>query len=101
MRDDCGQMAAAISYYTLFSLFPLLIFVVAVAGILIQDRGVQEDIVDEVVKNIPVSEGEGRSEVRDAVEGVGDAGGGALSVLGLIGMAWAGSSLFGALRKAL
>jgi membrane protein len=101
LRDDCGQLAAAISYYALFSLFPLLIFVVALAGLLIQDRGVQDDIVNEVLKNIPLNEGEGRNSVTDAVRGVADNSKGALGLLGLAGMAWAGSSLFGALRKAL
>lgn len=101
VRDDCAQLAAAISYYAVFSLFPLLIFVVAMAGLLIQDRSVQEDIVDEVLKNIPLSEGEGRDSVTDAVRGVGESGAGALGLLGLVGMAWSGSSLFGALRKAL
>src|SRR5439155_1411894 len=101
VRDDCGQLAAAISYYTLFSLFPLLIFVVAIAGVLIQDSGVQQDIVDEVLKNIPLNEGEGRDSVTNAVRDVAGNSSGALSVLGLAGMAWAGSSLFGALRKAL
>jgi len=101
IRDDCGQLAASISYYALFSLFPLLIFVVALAGLLIQDRGVQADIVDEVLKNIPLSEGEGRDSVTDAVRGVADNSKGALGLLGLLGMAWSGSTLFGALRKAL
>jgi membrane protein len=101
LRDDCGHLAAAISYYALFSLFPLLIFVVALAGLLIQDRGIQDDIVNEVLKNIPLNEGEGRNSVTDAVRGVADSSKGALGVLALAGMAWAGSSLFGALRKAL
>ncbi len=101
VRDDCGALAASISYYTLFSLFPLLIFVVAIAGLLIQDRGVQQDIVDEVLKNIPLNEGEGRDSVTNAVRDVAGTASGALGILGLAGMAWAGSSLFGALRKAL
>jgi len=101
VRDDCGQLAAGISYYTLFSLFPLLIFAVAMAGLLIQDRGVQQDIVDEVLKNIPLSEGEGKNSVANAVRDVAGNTTGALGIIGLVGMAWAGSSLFGALRKAL
>ena len=101
VRDDCGALAASISYYTLFSLFPLLIVVVAIAGLLIQDRGVQQDIVDEVLKNIPLNEGEGRDSVTNAVRDVAGTASGALGILGLAGMAWAGSSLFGALRKAL
>lgn len=101
IRDDCGHLAAAISYYALFSLFPLLIFIVAIAGLLIQDKSIQDDIVNEVLKNIPLNEGEGRNAVTDAVRGVADYGNGALGFLALAGMAWAGSSLFGALRKAL
>jgi membrane protein len=101
MKDDCGQLAAAISYYAIFALFPLLIFVVAIAGLVVQDQSVRDDIVDEVLKTVPLSEGEGQDSVRDAVEGVGAAGGGALGFLALIGLAWSGSSLFGALRKGL
>lgn len=101
VRDDCGQLAAAISYYALFALFPLLIFIVALVGIVVQDRAVQDDIVDEVLQNIPLNEGEGRDSVTEAVRGVGNAGSGALGLLALAGMAWSGSSLFGALRKAL
>ena len=31
--DDCPTMAAALSYYTLFSIAPLLLIVIAVAGV--------------------------------------------------------------------
>ena len=41
------------------------------------------------------------NSVTDAVRGVADYGNGALGFVALAGMAWAGSSLFGALRKAL
>src|SRR2546426_5445504 len=86
VRDDCGALAASISYYTLFSLFPLLIVVVAIAGLLIQDRGVQQDIVDEVLKNIPLNEGEGRDSVTNAVRDVAGNARGALGILGPPGM---------------
>jgi membrane protein len=101
IADDCGHLAAAISYYTLFSIFPLLIFVVSIAGLVIQDRGVQDDIINEVLKNFPLNEGEGRNSVTNAVRDIAGSNFGALGILGLAGMAWAGSSLFGALRKAL
>ena len=101
IRDDCGHLAAAISYYAIFSLFPMLIFIVAIAGLLIQDKSIQDDIVNEVLKNIPLNEGEGRNSVTEAVRGVTDYSKGALGFLALAGLAWAGSSLFGALRKAL
>ena len=66
IKDDCGHLAAAISYYTLFSIFPLLIFAVSIVGLVIQDRGVQDDIINEVLKNIPLNEGEGRNSVKQS-----------------------------------
>ena len=98
--DDCPQMAAAISYYALFSVFPLLIFLTGVAGIVLQDEQAQSDVVDEVLNMVPLDEGEGRDAVVDAVNAV-SGGSPALGALGLIGMAWSGSAVFGAVRKSL
>jgi membrane protein len=99
--DDCTQMAAAISYYVLFSLFPLLIFLVGVLGLFLQDSALQEDIIDGVLNVAPLSEGEGRDQVSEAVRGVAGVGSGALGVFGLIGMAWSGSNMFGIIRRSL
>ena len=38
--DNAARMGAALSYYTLFSLAPLLIIAIAVAGLLIAGAGV-------------------------------------------------------------
>ena len=100
LKDDCPQMAAAISYYALFSIFPLLTFLAGLAGLLLQDDHLREQVVDEVLKNIPFDQGEGRNTVTDAVTGVSQ-GSAAIGLLGLLGMAWSGSAVFGAIRKAL
>ncbi len=100
-EDDCTQMAAAISYYVLFSLFPLLIFLVGVMGIIIQDSPLQEDIVDAVLDVIPLTEDEGGDDVSDAVQGVAGVGSAAVGVFGLIGMAWSGSNMFGVIRRSI
>ncbi len=99
--DNCSQMAAAISYYVLFSLFPLLIFSVGVMGVLLQDSKLQEDLVEVVLEYIPLSEDEGQTDVQDAVRDIAGTGSGAVGVLGLIGMAWSGSNLFGIIRRSL
>ena len=101
LRADCGPLAAAISYFAVFSLFPLMIFIIAIAGLLIQDEGLQDDIIDEILNNFPLDEGEGRDAVTDAVHGIGQTGSGAMGLVALAGMAWGGSSLFGSLRRAL
>ncbi len=99
-KDNCQQMAAAISYYLLFSVFPLLIFLAGAGGLFLRGESLQQDVVNRVLDFIPLSQDEGRNTVRDAVQSVGG-GSGVLSVLGLIGMAWSGSSMFGAIRRAL
>ena len=99
--DNCTQMAAAISYYVLFSLFPLLIFLVGVLGLFLRDEGLQKDIIDAVLDFIPLSEGEGRNRVTEAVRAVAGPGSSLLGVLGLLGMAWAGSNMFGVIRRSI
>ncbi|MEE8519028.1 MAG: YhjD/YihY/BrkB family envelope integrity protein, partial [Dehalococcoidia bacterium] len=76
--DNCTQMAAAISYYVLFSLFPLLIFLVGVLGLFLQNSALQQEIIDGVLDLLPLTEDEGRDDVTDAVQGVAGVGSGAL-----------------------
>ena len=100
MADGCTQMAAAISYYVLFSLFPLLIFAVGILGIALQDSQLQQDLIDAIQENIPLDES-GDSDVANRVGDIAGAGSGALGLFGLIGMAWAGSNLFAIIRRSL
>ncbi len=95
------QTAAAISYYALFSLFPLLIFVAGVFGLFLRSDRLQHDIVDTVLRNVPLDQQEGRQTVTDAVHGVAGASSTALGILGLVGMAWAATSMFSVIRQAL
>ncbi|MPZ48467.1 MAG: YihY family inner membrane protein [Dehalococcoidia bacterium] len=99
--DNCTQMAAAISYYVLFSLFPLLIFLVGIAGVLLRDTELQEQLVEVVLEYIPFSEDEGRNEVRQVIRSAAGVGSGALGILGLIGMGWSGSNMFAIIRRSL
>lgn len=101
LDDNCTQMAAAVSFYVLFSLFPLLIFVVAVLGLVLQDSDFQDKVIDAVLDFIPLSETEGRDQVSEAVRGISGVSSGALGVFGLLGMAWSGSNMFGAIRRAI
>ena len=100
-EDNCTQMAAAISYYVLFSIFPLLIFSVGLLGVLLQDSDLQERLVDAVMDSIPLDEEQGRNDVSSAIENVANVGSGALGIIGLIGMAWSGSNMFGVIRRSL
>ncbi len=100
-KDDCPQLAASISYYVLFSIFPLLIFVMGVLGLVLRDSGLQQDVIDAVLDFLPLSEIEGRKDVTEAVQGVAGYRSGALGIVGILGMAWSGSSMFAAIRKSI
>ena len=160
--DNCSHMAAAISYYVLFSIIPLTIFTVSIFGLIVRDEDTQQNIAEEIVEFLNVEEGvpllEPNEEaierlygaevvggvqaaiddfsvptiealaaqleadepitlagiqltsdeitvradniVTDTLEGVANVSG-ALTVVGLVGMAWAASAMFGAIRKSL
>lgn len=99
-KDNCPQLAASITYYVIFSLFPLLIFLTGIAGMLL-DEGARRDVVNEVLKIIPLNEGEGRNSVEDAVRALSGDNARALGLAGLVGSLWSSSSMFGAIRRAL
>ncbi len=100
-EHGCSLLAAGISYYVLFSIFPLLIFTVGVVGILLQDADLQQDIVNTVMNNIPLTEDQGRDDVTEAIQQVSAAGSGAIGIIGVLTMGWAASAMFGAVRRSI
>ena len=160
--DNCSHMAAAISYYVLFSIIPLTIFTVSIFGLVVRDDELQETVAEEIVDFLNIESGvpvlevdqpafeerygasafeeveaaiavltdEGTEElaavfeetetaeiagfalgpdelavrsnnaVIDTIRGVSQVSG-ALTIVGLVGMAWSASAMFGAIRKSL
>lgn len=98
--DNCPQMAAAISYYVLFSLFPLVIFTIGILGFTLQDSDFERQLVDELTGLLPV-DSEGAGNVEDAVRELTGASSGVLGILGLIGLAWVSSAMFAVIRRSL
>ncbi|HEX5369952.1 MAG TPA: YihY/virulence factor BrkB family protein [Dehalococcoidia bacterium] len=99
--DGCSQRAAAISYYVLFSIFPLVIFSVGIMGLVLKDSKLQNDLVNNIMNNIPLSQDEGRNDVTQALQNVAKTRSGAIGIIGLLGLAWSGSSMFGVVRSSL
>jgi membrane protein len=93
-------MAAAISYYALLSLFPLLIFVVSMLGIFLRSSSLQEDLVAKVLDILPLTPNKGADEVSQAVRAVAGVSV-PLTIVGLLGLAWSASAMFGAIRTSL
>src|SRR3954464_2730475 len=99
-RDGCPQRAAAISFYALFSVFPLAILCVAVLGLVANDADVRKQVVSFLLDNLPLSADQGRRELEKLLLQVTrDVAG--FSALGVLTLLFAASGVMGAIRQAL
>lgn len=101
LKDNSVQMAAAIAYYVLFSIFPLLIFLISVLGIFLKNSDLQNKIVDTIIDFIPVAGLKEESLIIGAIREISSSSTGTISILGLLGMAWAASGMFGVIRNSI
>ena len=99
-RDNCTQLAAAISYYVLFSIVPLAILTVSVVGLILGGDHVRNSITNRILDAVPLSETEGRSAVQNALDSVKRVSG-PVAALGLLGTLWTTSAVFASIRKSL
>ena len=96
MQDHAQDLAAVIAFWAFFSIFPLLIGVISLAGYFLESVQLQARI-DEVVGNMfPGS----ASLIRDNIEAVVRLRG-AMSWVGIIGLLWTASKGFGAITRAV
>ncbi len=93
----CAQMGAAIAFWGLFSIFPLVLSLVAVAGLFVDRTRVEEAIIDWVIGNVSVTP-EGQEDIEQLLTGA-VSGLGAIGLFGLIGLVWAASALMSAIRN--
>ena len=94
-EDRAGQLAALIAYYGFFSLFPLLLAFVTLAGIVFKETDTQERLVDAALSQFPVI-GE---ELRKNVQALPDKG--VALAVGIGGALWAGLAGIKAAQNAM
>ncbi len=94
--DDATHMAASVSYYAILSLFPLILGLSAIIGIVADSPERQEEIIDFIVDFLPGSE----DFVRDSVQGVVRFRS-SLGILAVFGLLWTASAVFGAITRAV
>ena len=87
--DRAGHLAALVAYYTFFSLFPLLLVLVTVLGLVLRDNpDLQDRIVDTALAQFPVI-GPAIKENLSALPSSGLA-----LAVGIAGSLWAGTAVF-------
>jgi len=95
-EDRASLLAAAISYYALFSMFPLVILGVSVFGIFLRSESLQDAVLTAIVDAIPIEAPPIESSLRDVARL-----GPTLTVLALLAMTWSATALLGAVRRSI
>lgn len=101
-EDKAGRMGAALSYYTIFSLVPLLFLVVAVAGLVFSsESGTDDDPVEQVVAAVSDVAGESVAKsIESILEQVREQAGGAFGI-GLALAVFSASAIFAQVQGVL
>lgn len=98
--DDCTRMAAAMSYFTVFSLPPLLLIVMMVAGLFVDPDQISGRLQDEIASVIGP---EGARQIESMIRNVDrpGTGGPAVAVLSVLGVLIGATGAFNQLQAAL
>ena len=99
-KDDCLRMAAAMSYFTVFSLPPLLLIVMMVSGLFVDPEQVSGRLQDEIAG---VVGSEGARQIESMIRNVDrpGTGGPAVVVLSVLGILVGATGAFTQLQTAL
>jgi len=98
-EDRIPSLAAETAYYFFFSLFPLLLFLTPLLGLIGNGRELMEALLLRLSSTIPADAlSVLRRTLTEIITSEGDAG---IMSLGVLLAAWSGSSIFGTLTNAL
>ncbi|MBD3367533.1 MAG: YihY family inner membrane protein [Candidatus Eisenbacteria bacterium] len=93
-RERVPEAAATIAFYTIFSLFPVLLILAAIGGSLVETLQAEEEILDIIVNAFPIERELIRSNVTRLVNSRG-----AVGLVGILTLLWAATSAFDALVR--
>jgi len=94
--DDASHLAAGVAYYSLLSLFPLVLGLIALLGLLLPSESIQKELFDFFESNFPGSSDLLERNISDIIQLRST-----LGVLSLILLLWSGSAMFGAVSRAI
>ena len=96
LNKNCPFIAGAISFYTLFSIFPLFLAVISVLGFVLGPRAEEEQLARDIAEVLPVSS----EYVSQTIQGVVSARA-ITGIASFFGLLWAATAAFSAIRKGI
>ena len=95
-NDQATHLAAGIAYYSMLSLFPLLLGLLSISGSILTYGSLETDFLEFVTDNLPGSRDFVEENVNQVVRFRG-----LLGVAGVVGLLWSSSTVFGAIARAV
>lgn len=95
-RSDAGDMAASIAYYTLLSIFPLLLGIIALLGVFLPSEVVQRQLIAFFQHHLPTSIDILRENISRIIEFRET-----LGIISLVGLFWSGSAIFSSIGRVI
>jgi membrane protein len=99
-KDNALQLGASLSYYTIFSLAPMLLVVIAVAGLVYGREAVQGQLVGQL-RGLVGEQGGQAIQTMVANAGLHGSGGVVATVIGILTILFGATGLFVALQDSL
>ena len=96
LGKNCQYIAGAIAFYTLFSMFPLVLAVVSIWGFFSGQEIERAALAEQMAEVVPISSEFIGQTMRGVVSARAITG-----VVAVVGMIWASSTAFGAIRKGI
>lgn len=97
LKDGCFTQAAAISYYLVVSIFPLLLLLIGVAGFFLEPQDTQQKILGWLRHYFPSGT---RVVFRENIQAI-VAARGSISILSSLSLLWSGTLMFDAVNEAV
>ncbi len=95
-KDNAGDLAAGIAYYSVLSVFPLLLGGIAMVGLFLPSETVQVNIFNFAEQYLPGSTQLVQNNVSSVIKLRGT-----LGIISILGLLWTGSAIFSALSRVI
>lgn len=95
-RNDATHLSAGIAYYSLLSLFPLLLGLIAILGTVLPSATVQKEIFEFLEANMPIAVDLVQRNITSVIQFRSK-----LGIISVGGLFWTGSLMFGAINRAI
>ena len=94
--DSAADIAGSIAYYSILSIFPLLLGVISILGFFLPSEIVQKQIYQFLESNLPASVDLVKHNITHVISLRGT-----LGIVSLLGLFWTGSAIFGVIGRAM